>query len=94
MDKVKVAKEVGKFVVNCGTSMLLGGLGGLATATFKVGLQQTVAKICIPAAASIWANVLKKHSDPVVEETIDNAAKALSLGKEIGANVVDKIVED
>lgn len=87
MDKVKLAKCIGKTVVGLGTSMMLGGLGGLAAATFKVGIQQTVAKVCIPMAASVWSSVLRKHSDTVVEETIDSLAKVVNEGFELGKNL-------
>lgn len=93
MDKVKLVKEIGKAVVGIGTSMMLGGLGGLAAATFKVGIQQTVAKVCIPMAASVWSSVLRKHSDPVVEETIDNFTGTISKGKEIGQALANAVIE-
>lgn len=73
MDKVKVAKAIGKIVVSCGTSFMLGGIGGLSVAGYT-GIAKTIAKITVPAASAIWSTVLSKQSDPVVEETVDQVA--------------------
>ena len=82
MDKVKVAKEIGKLVVSCGTSLMLGGIGGLGIAT-TTGALKIVAKISVPLACGVWTTILSKHSDPVVEETIDQVADVMSTAKTI-----------
>ncbi len=93
MDARFVAKEVGKFAVSVGTSMIIGGLGGIAAAAYPVGIKCLLAKVCIPLAGSVWSTRLKKESDPIVEETVDSIANGFAIVQDIGKSVVEKVTE-
>lgn len=91
MDKKTVIKGTLKAVTGIGISAIVGGLGGVAMATYT-GVARTIARYTIPVANYFISKVIKKQTDPVVEETVDDAAKMIGIADD-AATVAKAVVE-
>lgn len=83
VETTNVVKGVVKTAVGIGVSAIVGGLGGLALHTYT-GVAHAVAKYTIPLASSVISRIIKKQTDPEVDEIVDEAAKAISVTIDVG----------